>query len=163
VGSQMTFVALPWFVLVTTGSATRMSLVLAAQLTPLAVLGIPSGTVVSKLGARRTMVYSDLARVPLMVSIPLLHSYGKLSFPALPPDRRDRRESRGAGRNPVPAPGPLPPHPRCERDAGKRVGSDALGRPPRSCARHLRKLASSRRIRCFARRRRRAGDLRRDQ
>ncbi len=34
-GSWMTFLALPWFVLVTTGSATRMGIVLAAELVPL--------------------------------------------------------------------------------------------------------------------------------
>ena len=82
-GSTMTFLALPWFVLSTTGSPAKMSAVLAAQLLPMAVLGIPSGTVVSKLGARRTMLYSDLARVPLMVSIPLLHQLDVLTFPLL--------------------------------------------------------------------------------
>ena len=82
-GSTMTFLALPWFVLSTTGSPAKMSAVLAVELLPLAILGIPSGTVVSRLGARRTMLYSDLARVPLMVSIPLLHELGVLSFPLL--------------------------------------------------------------------------------
>ena len=51
-GSQMTFLALPWFVLTTTGSTTRMGIVLAAELLPIALLGIPSGAVVSRLGAR---------------------------------------------------------------------------------------------------------------
>ena len=79
-GSQMTFLALPWFVLTTTGSTTRMGIVLAAELLPMALLGIPSGMVVSRLGARRTMLVSDLARVPLMMSIPILYSAGLLSF-----------------------------------------------------------------------------------
>src|SRR3989337_2855083 len=82
-GSQMTFLALPWFVLTTTGSTTRMGVVLAVELLPIALLGIPSGTVVSRLGARQTMLACDLARIPLMVSIPLLHSAGMLSFPLL--------------------------------------------------------------------------------
>jgi len=82
-GSQMTFLALPWFVLLTTGSPTRMGVVLAAELAPIAVLGIPSGTVISRWGARRTMVVSDLARAPLIASIPLLHALGWLSFPLL--------------------------------------------------------------------------------
>ena len=38
-GSQMTFLALPWFVLVTTGSAARMGIVLAVELLPIALLG----------------------------------------------------------------------------------------------------------------------------
>lgn len=82
-GSQMTFLALPWFVLVTTGSPTRMGVVLAVELLPVALLGIPSGTLVSRLGARRTMMVGDLARVPLMASLPLLHAAGLLSFPVL--------------------------------------------------------------------------------
>jgi MFS family permease len=82
-GSQMTFLALPWFVLVTTGSPTRMGVVLAVELLPVALLGIPSGTLVSRLGARRTMLIGDIARVPLMASLPLLHAAGLLSFPLL--------------------------------------------------------------------------------
>jgi MFS family permease len=82
-GSQMTFLALPWFVLVTTGSATRMGVVLAVELLPVAILGIPSGTVVGKLGARRTLLVCDAARAPVMLAIPLLHSAGLLTFPLL--------------------------------------------------------------------------------
>lgn len=79
----MTFLALPWFVLETTGSPTRMGLVLAAELLPVALLGIPSGTVVARLGARRTMLVGDAARAPLIASIPLLYAAGWLSFPLL--------------------------------------------------------------------------------
>jgi MFS family permease len=79
-GSYMTYLALPWFVLVTTGSAARMGFVLAAELVPVAVLGIPSGTLVTRLGARRTMLWSDALRVPLMTSVPLLYHAGMLSF-----------------------------------------------------------------------------------
>ncbi|HEU0335475.1 MAG TPA: MFS transporter [Gaiellaceae bacterium] len=82
-GTRMTFLALPWFVLATTGSAAKMGVVLAVELTPVALLGIPSGTVVSRLGARRTMLVGNLARAPLMASIPLLHSTGRLSFGVL--------------------------------------------------------------------------------
>ena len=82
-GSQMTFLALPWFVLSTTGSPTRMGIVLAAELAPIAILGIPSGAVIARFGARRTMIVSDLMRVPLLASIPLLHELGVLTFPLL--------------------------------------------------------------------------------
>ena len=51
-GSRMTYLALPWFVLVTTGSAAKMSVVLAVQILPMAILGVPSGTLVQKLGSR---------------------------------------------------------------------------------------------------------------
>jgi MFS family permease len=82
-GSQMTFLALPWFVLETTGSAAQMSVVLAVELTPVALFGIPSGALIARLGARRTLLVGDLGRVPLMCSLPLLHEAGLLTFPLL--------------------------------------------------------------------------------
>ena len=36
-GSAMTYVALPWFVLATTGSTAKMGWVLAAEIAPIAV------------------------------------------------------------------------------------------------------------------------------
>ena len=82
-GTQMTFLALPWFVLETTGSPTRMGVVLAAELLPVALLGIPSGTVVARLGARNTMLLGDVCRAPVLLAVPVLHSAGVLSFPLL--------------------------------------------------------------------------------
>ena len=82
-GAQMTWVALPWFVLVTTGSATRMSLVMGAELLGLALLGLPGGRVLGRVGARRTMIWCDAARAPIMLVIPVLHWSGGLSFPVL--------------------------------------------------------------------------------
>ncbi len=82
-GTRMTFLALPWFVLVTTGSPAKMGFVLAAELVPMVVLGIPSGSLLARFGARRSMLAADLIRVPIMASIPLLHSAGVLSFPLL--------------------------------------------------------------------------------
>ena len=82
-GSSMTFVALPWFVLATTGSTARMGWVLAAEMLPLAIVGIPAGSLIARLGAKRTMLVSDAARGPLLLVIPILHHTGHLSFPAL--------------------------------------------------------------------------------
>jgi MFS family permease len=82
-GTRMTYLALPWFVLVTTGSASRMTLVLAVEMVPMALFGVPSGTLVQRYGARTIMLVSDFVRVPLMVSIPVLHAAGALSFGVL--------------------------------------------------------------------------------
>lgn len=79
-GSQMTWLALPWFVLVTTGSATKTTFVAAAEVIGLALLGLPGGRVLGRLGARRTMILCDSVRAPLMLVIPLLHWSGGLSF-----------------------------------------------------------------------------------
>ena len=82
-GGQMTWLALPWFVLVTSGSATQTTFVVAAEVIGLALLGLPGGRVLGKLGARRTMMLCDGLRAPVMLVIPLLHWTGGLSFPIL--------------------------------------------------------------------------------
>jgi MFS family permease len=79
-GAQMTWVALPWFVLTTTGSATRMSLVMAAEAVGLAVVGFPSGRLLNHLGARRTMLLCDGLRGPLMLLVPVLYWADVLSL-----------------------------------------------------------------------------------
>ena len=82
-GSWLTLLALPWFVLVTTGSPVKMSLVLATEFIGVVLVGLFSGNLVARLGARRTMLIGDAARVPLMASIPLLHLAGGLNLPIL--------------------------------------------------------------------------------
>jgi MFS family permease len=82
-GSQMTMLALPWFVLTTTGSASRMAIVLAVESASLAISGFLSGNIVARLGPRRTMLVADVARAPLVALIPALHALDLLSFPVL--------------------------------------------------------------------------------
>src|SRR5215218_2823960 len=83
IGTQMTWLALPWFVLRTTGSPQRMTWVLIAEIVPIALLGFWGGAIAARLGTRRTMLICDIARVPLLGAIPLLHSLGLLPFPVL--------------------------------------------------------------------------------
>lgn len=82
-GSQITWLALPWFVLTTTGSATRMAVVLAVESASLAVFGYLGGNLVSRLGPRRTMLVADAVRAPLVALVPLLHALDALTFPLL--------------------------------------------------------------------------------
>jgi MFS family permease len=82
-GTQMTWLALPWFVLVTTGSPTRMAMVMAAELFAFAAASLPSGPLLQRLGARRTMLLADAARAPLMLLVPLLHWTGDLTYAPL--------------------------------------------------------------------------------
>jgi MFS family permease len=79
-GSQFTSLALPWFVLVTTGSASKMGLVFAAELAPVALFGIPSASLVQRLGPKRWMVLMDALRVPVVAAVPFLHAVGGLTF-----------------------------------------------------------------------------------
>jgi MFS family permease len=82
-GSQMTWVALPWFVLTTTGSATRMSFVVAAEVIGMGLLTIPGSRLLGRIGARRTMMVCDATRAPLIALVPILHWTGGLSLPVL--------------------------------------------------------------------------------
>jgi MFS family permease len=82
-GSQMTWLALPWFVLTTTGSATRMSIVIATEIAAVGLLGLPGAKLLGRLGTRRTMLLCDGARAPLIALVPVLHWAGLLSFTVL--------------------------------------------------------------------------------
>lgn len=79
----MTLVALPWFVLVTTGSTARMGIALACETLPGVVAGVPGGTVVARLGPRRALVVADAVRAPLLIAVPVLLAAGALPFAAL--------------------------------------------------------------------------------
>lgn len=82
-GSQMTWVALPWFVLTTTGSATKMAFVVGVEAAAAGLVGFAAGNLTGRLGPRRTMLIADASRAPLMAAIPALHFLGLLSFPFL--------------------------------------------------------------------------------
>jgi len=81
-GSQMTWLALPWFVLVTSGSK-QMAFVIAAEAGGYALFGIPSGSLLARLGPQRTMRLCDAVRAPLMLLVPVLHWTGHLTLPSL--------------------------------------------------------------------------------
>jgi predicted MFS family arabinose efflux permease len=81
-GSQMTWLALPWFVLVTSGSK-QMAFVVAAEACGYALFGIPSGSLLQRLGPQRTMRLCDALRAPLMLLVPVLHWRGDLTLPIL--------------------------------------------------------------------------------
>src|SRR4051794_25060871 len=82
-GSLMSAVALPWFVLATTGSPTRMGLVLAAESAPVLVLAVPSARAVARLGARGSLVACDAWWAAATAAVPVLHFAGGLSFGTL--------------------------------------------------------------------------------
>ena len=82
-GSEMSAVALPWFVLVSTGSPARMAGVLAAEFAGVALFGLPVGRAAQALGARRAMLTADAIRAPLLVLIPVLHWLGALHYAVL--------------------------------------------------------------------------------
>ena len=79
-GNTLTGLAVPWFVLETTGSASRTGVVAFAGMLPTVIGGVLGGTVVDRLGHRRTSVLADLASGATVATIPLLHATVGLAF-----------------------------------------------------------------------------------
>jgi hypothetical protein len=68
-----------------------MSIVVAAEVAAYAVFGIPAGALVSRLGARRSMLRADGLRAPLMRLVPVLHwTAARLTRPARKHEHRSR-------------------------------------------------------------------------
>ncbi|MDR7253316.1 MFS family permease [Nocardioides sp. BE266] len=83
VGTRISMIAIPWFVLSTTGSATQTGLVAAAEITPLVLFKALGGPLLDRVGPRRVTLTCDLLSAFVVASIPLLHHHGLLTFPAL--------------------------------------------------------------------------------
>lgn len=73
VGNVMTMVAVPWFVLQTTGSAGKTGLAAFFTALPLVIAGIFGGAIVDRLGFKRMSIVSDIASGVTVACIPLLH------------------------------------------------------------------------------------------
>jgi MFS family permease len=72
-GNAMGFVAIPWFVLETTGSAALTGLVAALTFAPTVLATFFGGAIVDRLGFRRTSVLADVASGVTVAAIPLVH------------------------------------------------------------------------------------------
>lgn len=73
-GNAVTQIAVPWFVLATTGSAALTALAVFFNFLPLVLAAFFGGVVVDRLGFRRTSVVADLASAGAVAAIPLLYS-----------------------------------------------------------------------------------------
>ncbi len=82
-GTRVSMIAIPWFVLTTTGSATRTGLVAFAEMGPLVLMQVLSGPLIDRLGARRVAIGCDLASVAAVGLVPALHLTHLLSFGTL--------------------------------------------------------------------------------
>lgn len=80
VGNALTMVALPWFVLETTGSAARTGFVAAAAVLPALLAGIFGGTLVDRVGFKRIGVVADVVSGVAIGLVPLLAATVGLPF-----------------------------------------------------------------------------------
>jgi MFS family permease len=79
----MTQLALPWFVLQTTGSATKTGLVSFFVILPTIFAAFIGGTLVDRMGFRRSSILADWFCTLTIALIPLLYAAGRLEFWAL--------------------------------------------------------------------------------
>jgi MFS family permease len=80
VGNVFTAIAIPWFVLQTTGSAAQTGITGFFTILPVVVAGFLGGTLIDRLGYKRTSIISDLASGVTTAMIPLLHFTIGLEF-----------------------------------------------------------------------------------
>ena len=80
VGNVLAAIAIPWFVLQTTGSAAQTGITGFFTILPVVVAGFFGGTLVDRLGYRRTSIVADLASGVTVALIPLLHFTIGLEF-----------------------------------------------------------------------------------
>jgi MFS family permease len=80
IGDQIYKLAIPWFVLETTGSVAMMSLMWVVEILPMVVLGPFLGVFIDRGNRRRIMLLSDFARTVLVVLIPVLFWIGILKL-----------------------------------------------------------------------------------
>ncbi|WP_335940950.1 MFS transporter [Streptomyces sp. PTD5-9] len=79
-GTSLTVIAIPWFVLETTGSAARAGVVAFCATLPIVVSALIGGPVIDRVGRRRVAVASDAVCGVAVAAVPLLHRTGALTF-----------------------------------------------------------------------------------
>lgn len=82
-GTRVSAIAIPWFVLITTGSPVKTGIVALAEMAPLVLAKAIGGPWIDRVGARRISVVADTASTGVVALIPLLHTLQLLHFPTL--------------------------------------------------------------------------------
>ncbi|GAB48910.1 MFS transporter [Mobilicoccus pelagius] len=82
-GTRLAAIAVPWYVLTTTGSPTLTGVVAFAELAPYIVVKALAGPFIDRAGPVRVALVGDAASACAIAGVPLLHAAGLLSYPAL--------------------------------------------------------------------------------
>lgn len=80
IGNMLSAIAIPWFVLQTTGSATQTGITGFFTVLPVVLAGLFGGTLVDRLGHKRTSIIADIASGVTTALIPLLYFTTGLEF-----------------------------------------------------------------------------------
>ena len=73
-GGALSVLALPWFVLETTGSAVATGIAALCETLPIVVVSVFAGVIVDRLGAVATRVVSDAISAGTVLAVPALHA-----------------------------------------------------------------------------------------
>ncbi|MEV6151971.1 MFS transporter [Nonomuraea sp. NPDC052129] len=82
-GTRVSAIALPWFVLVTTGSAAMTGLVAFCEMAPYVLVKLLAGPLVDHLGPRRVSWVAEVVSAAGAGAVALLHALDLLAFPVL--------------------------------------------------------------------------------
>jgi MFS family permease len=82
-GTRLSAIALPWFVLTSTGSAVSTGLVVACEMTPYVAGKLCGGPLIDRLGPRRVSVVADWVSAGTLGAVPALHAAHALALPVL--------------------------------------------------------------------------------
>jgi MFS family permease len=80
VGNVFAAIAIPWYVLQTTGSATQTGITGFFNVLPIVLAGIFGGTLIDRIGYKNTSVISDLSSGVTVALIPILYATVGLPF-----------------------------------------------------------------------------------
>ncbi len=82
-GNQLTALAVPWFVLETTGSASKTAITAAVTIIPTIIASFFGGALVDRVSYRAMSVISDLLSALTVAAVPILYLTVGLNFPTL--------------------------------------------------------------------------------
>ncbi len=80
VGNVFSLIAIPWFVLQSTGSAARTGVTGFFTILPVVLAGLLGGTLIDRLGYKKTSILADIASGVTTALIPLIHLTIGLEF-----------------------------------------------------------------------------------
>lgn len=83
IGTRLAMIAIPWFVLETTGSPAHMGLVTLFELGAYTLARLFVGPVLDRVGQRAVSIRVDLLAALALLTVPLLFTAGLLPFPVL--------------------------------------------------------------------------------
>jgi MFS family permease len=82
-GNTLTSLAVPWFVLETTGSAGRTGLTAAVTTVPVIFASLFGGALVDRMNRKWLSIFADAMSAVTLAAVPFLHATAGLTFPVL--------------------------------------------------------------------------------